>query len=53
MQNKAFGDVDAVQGSIRRKRYNIMAIKDPDYLMLFRTTYRKLENLGGSDTQRR
>ena len=30
MQNKEVGDVKAVQGSIRGKRYNIMAIKDPD-----------------------
>ena len=31
-QNKGVGDVDAVRGSIRGKRYHIMAIKDPDYV---------------------
>ena len=53
MQNNEVGDVDVVQSSIRRNIYNIMAIKDPDYVMLMMTTYGMLEHLEGSDTQRR
>ena len=50
MQNKEFGYVDVVQGSIRGKRYHIMDIKEPDYVMLMSTTYGTLEHLEGSDT---
>ena len=45
--------MDAVQGSIIGKSCHIMAIKDPDYVMLTMTTYGALEHLVGSDTQRR
>ena len=44
--------MEAVQGSIRGKRYRIMAIKEPDYVMLMMTTYGTLEHLEGLDTQR-
>ena len=47
IQNKEVGDVDTVQGSIRGKRYRIMAIKEPDYVMLMMTTYGTLEHLEG------
>ena len=50
MKNKEVRDVDEVQGSIRGKRYHIISIKDPDYVMLMMTTYETLEHLGGSDT---
>ena len=53
MQNKEVGDLDAVQGPIRGKSYHIMAIKEPDYVMLMMTTYGKLEHLEGLDTQQR
>ena len=53
MQNKEVGYVDAVQGSIRGKSYHIMAIKEPDYVVLMMTTYGTLDNLEGLDTQRR
>ena len=39
MQNKYARDVDAFQVSIRRKSYHIVAIKEPDYVMLMMTTY--------------
>ena len=39
--------MDAVQGSIRGKSYHIMAIKEPNYIMLMMTTYGKLDHLGG------
>ena len=45
MQNKEVGGVDAFQGSIRGKSYHIMAIKEPDYVMLMMTTYGTLEHL--------
>ena len=45
--------MEAVQGSIIGKTYNIMAIKEPDYVMLMMKTYGTLEYLEGSDTQRR
>ena len=32
-KNKEVGEVDKVQVSIRGKIYNIMAIKEPDYVM--------------------
>ena len=53
MKNKEVGDVDVLEGSIRGKSYHIMAIKNPDYVMLMMTTYGALENLEGSDTQKR
>ena len=53
IQNKEVGDVDAVQGSIRGKSYNIMYIKEPDYVVLMMPTYGMLEHLEGSYTQRR
>ena len=49
MQNKEVGDVETVQGLIRGKIYNIMAIKEPNYVMLIITTYGTLEDLEGSD----
>ena len=45
--------MEAVQISIRGKIYNIMAINEPDYVMLMMTTYGTLEHLDGSDTYRR
>ena len=53
MKNKEVWDVDEFQGSIIRKSYHIMDIKQPDYVMLMMKTYGTLEHLGGSDTQRR
>ena len=53
MQNKEIVDVDAVQGSIRGNSYHYMTIKEPNYMMLMMTSYGNLENLEGSDTQRR
>ena len=53
IQNKEVGDVEAVQGSIRGKIYHIMAISEPDYVVLMMTTYGTLEHLKGSDTQQR
>ena len=50
MQNKGVGDVDAVQGSIRGKRYHIMDIQETDYVMLMMKKYGTLEHLEGSDT---
>ena len=46
MQNKEVGDVEAVQGSIRGKSYNIMTIKEPDYVVLMMITYGMLNHLG-------
>ena len=45
MQNKEVEYVDVVQVSIRSKSYHIMAIQEPDYVMLMMTTYGTLENL--------
>ena len=45
--------MDVVQGSIRGKSYYIMAIKEPDYVMLMMTTYGALEHLEGPGTHRR
>ena len=45
--------MDAVQGSIIGKGYHIMAIKDPDYVILMMMTYGMLDHLEGSDTQHR
>ena len=45
--------MEVVQGSIRGKIYNIMALKDPDYVMLMITTYGMLYHLEGLDTHRR
>ena len=45
--------MDAVHGSIRGKSCHIMAIKEPDCVVLMMTTYGTLEHLDGSDTQRR
>ena len=53
MQNNKFGDVGVVKGSIIGKSYHIMAIKDPDYVILTMTTYGTLEYLEGSDTHHR
>ena len=53
MQNKEVGDVGVVQGSIIRKRYHIMAVKEPDYLMLMMITYGTLDHLKGLDTHHR
>ena len=50
IQNKEVGGVDAVQGSIRGEIYQIMAIKDPEYMMLMVTTYGTLDHMVGSDT---
>ena len=49
MQNKDVGYFYEVKGSIRGKSYNIIAIKEPDYVMLMMTTYGTLEHLEGSD----
>ena len=53
MQNKEVGDLDAVQGSIRGEIYYIVAIKEPDYVMLMTKTYGMLEHLEELDTHRR
>ena len=53
IQDKEVGDVDAVQGSIRGNSQHIMAIKDPDYVMLTMTTYGTLDHLEGQDTEQR
>ena len=53
MQNKKVWDVEAVQGSIIGKIYHIMAIKEPNYVMLMMTTYGTLEHLGGLDRHKR
>ena len=53
MQNKEVDDVYAVQGSIRRNSYHIMAIKEPKYVMLMMATYGALEHLEGLYTQQR
>ena len=45
--------MESVKGSIIRKSCQIMAIKDPDYVVLMMTTYGTLDNLEGLDTQRR
>ena len=42
-----------VQGSIIGKIYHIMAVKDPDYVMLMMKTYGTLKHLKGSDTHQR
>ena len=39
--------MDAVKDSIRGKRYHIVAIKYPDYVILMMTTYGALEHLEG------
>ena len=44
-KNKEVGCVDTVQGSKIGKSYHIMAIKDPEYVMLMMTPYETLENL--------
>ena len=48
MKNKEVGDADAVQGSIRGKRYKIMSINEPDDMVLMMITYGTLEHLEGS-----
>ena len=53
MQNKEVGDVGVVQGPIIGERYHIMAIKEPDYVMLMMITYGTLDHLKGSDTHQR
>ena len=53
MKKNEVGDVYAVQGSIRGKRYHIKAIKEHDYVMLMMTTYGIFEHLEGSDTHKR
>ena len=53
MQNNEVGDVGVVQGSIIGKRYHVMAVKDPDYMMLMMITYGMLDHLKGSDTRQR
>ena len=53
MKNKEVGDVDAVQGSIRGKRYHITDIKYPDYAMLRMITYGTLGHLEVLSTQQR
>ena len=53
IQNKEVGDVDVVQGSIRGKSYNIIAIKGPEYVMLMMKKYGKLDHLEGSYTHHR
>ena len=45
MQNKEVGGVDAVQGSIRGKSCHIMAINDPNYMVLTMTAYGALGQL--------
>ena len=50
MKNKEVRDLDAVPGSIRGKEYHIMAIQEPDYMMLMITTYGTLEHLEGLNT---
>ena len=47
IQNNKVGDADEVQGSIRGKSNHIMAIKNPNYVMLMMTTYGTLEHLEG------
>ena len=47
MQRKEVGNVDAVTHSIHGKRYHIMALKEPDYVMLAMNKYNTLENLEG------
>ena len=44
-QNEEVGDRDAVKGSIRGEIYDIMAIKDPNYVVLMMTKYGTLEHL--------
>ena len=53
MQTKEVGDVGVFQGSIIGKRYHIMAVKKPDYVMLMMITYETLDHLKGSDTHQR
>ena len=53
MQNKDFGNVEALQISIRGKIYHIMDIKETNYVMFMMAIYGTLENLEGLDTQRR
>ena len=45
MQNQGVGYVDAVKGSIRGRIHHIMAIKEPNYVMLIMTTYETLDHL--------
>ena len=53
MQGKEVGKVDALPNIIRGKRYHIMSLKVPKYIVFMMTTYGTLDNLEGSDTQRR
>ena len=53
MKNKEVGDVGVVQGSIIGKRYHIVAVKEPDYMMLMMITYGTLYHLKGLDTHQR
>ena len=45
MHKKEVGYVDAFHYIIHGKSYRIMALKEPDYVMLMMTTYMMLENL--------
>ena len=51
MQRKEVENVYSVTYIISGKSYHIMALKEPDYIMLMMTTYGTLENLEGSEMQ--
>ena len=53
MQWKGFGDVDVIPNRIHGKRYHIMALKEPEYVMLMMMTYGTLYYLEGSHIQNR
>ena len=45
--------VDTPPNTICEKIYQIMALKEPDYVMLMMNKYRMLDNLEASETHRR
>ena len=51
MQRKEVGYMDELPNSIHGNGYHIMALKDPDYVILMMTTYMTLEYLDWLDMQ--
>ena len=52
MQRKEVGNVDTFPYIINGKSYNIMALTDPDYVILIITKYGTLENWRGQTCSR-
>ena len=51
--NKEVGNRDMIPNSLRGKRYHVVYLKNPEYVMLMMKTYGTLDDLEGSDTNQR